>query len=133
MNCSHDTVRGENGRLVCVACDAPIKIKANKFHNELHRGYASRKEANTSAKLHALQAAGKISNLEEQVKFELVSKDGDWSAISYVADWTFIDRGAGYGPIGSLVVMDAKGFKTPVYKQKRRLMKYFHNITIVEV
>jgi hypothetical protein len=133
VKCSHDTVRGENGRLVCIACDAPIGQKTNKYGAERHRGYASKKEADTSANLHALQATGTISNLEEQVRFGLIPADDLGPALSYVSDFTFIDRGAGYGPFNSLVVLDAKGVRTPVYKLKRRLLYHFHGIVIQEV
>lgn len=133
VKCGHETVRGENGRLVCITCDAPIGQRTNKYGAERHRGYASKKEADTSANLHALQSAGKISNLEEQVKFELVpAQPGEKSCI-YVADFTFIDISAGYVASGSLAVMDSKGFRTQVYSIKRKLMKWVHGISIVEV
>ena len=126
MSCSHTTVRAVNGRLVCITCESPLKIKANKFHNERHRGYASKREADTAAKLHALLRGGKISNLEEQVKFVLIPAGGGNSAVSYIADFSYVED-------GELHIVDAKGFITPVYRIKKALMYFIHGITVEEV
>ena len=46
---------------------------------------------------------------------------------TYEADWTV------YFKEGHKEVYDAKGFKTPVYKIKKKLMKALFNIDIQEV
>jgi hypothetical protein len=126
MKCSHDTVRGENGRLVCIACDAPIGQKANKYGAERHRGYASKKEAGVAANLHALAKAGNICNLEEQVRFVLVPACGGNSAVSYVCDFSYVED-------GKLHIVDAKGCITPIYRIKKALMYFIHGISVEEV
>jgi hypothetical protein len=76
--------------------------------------------------LHALSKSGKISDLKEQVPFILVPKDGKQRAMKYIADFTFIED-------EDFVVMDAKGHQTQLYKLKKRLMKYLHELEIREV
>lgn len=46
--------------------------QAPKYHNVKTRGYASAKEAERARVLHLLERAGKIRDLREQVKFELI-------------------------------------------------------------
>ena len=79
-----------------------------------------------SANLNALQRAGIISQLREQPVYELVPKQDGERPVLYVADFDYIEN-------GKLVVMDTKGFKTKDYVIKRKLMKWVHGITIVEV
>lgn len=74
--------------------------------------------------LESKQAAGEISELRRQVPFKLFNKHGQYES-SYYADFTYIWR-------GRLIVEDYKGIRTDVYKQKRRLMKECHGITILE-
>jgi hypothetical protein len=45
----------------------------------------------------------------------------------YIADFVYRDRD------GNRVVEDCKGFRTPVYKLKKKLMLHVHGIRIVEV
>ena len=46
--------------------------------------------------------------------------------IRYIADFMYNDRN------GQLIVEDAKGVKTPVYRLKRRMMPEIYNIEIKE-
>ncbi|MCR0169837.1 DUF1064 domain-containing protein [[Clostridium] innocuum] len=46
--------------------------------------------------------------------------------IRYIADFTYNDGN------GQLIVEDAKGVKTPVYRSKRRLMAELNGIEIKE-
>lgn len=98
----------------------------SKYHAQRHCGYASKREANVSANLHALAAAGKITNLREQVKFELVKGRNGVRGVSYYADFTWIEDGA-------LHVADAKGYPTPAYALKKRLMYLLLGIEIEEL
>lgn len=75
--------------------------------------------------LKLLERAGKISDLKRQVSFELIPKQEGERACTYVADFTYIED-------GKLVVEDCKGFKTDVYKIKKKLMLYVHGIKIKE-
>jgi hypothetical protein len=72
-----------------------------------------------------MEKAGAISDLQEQVWFELTPKMGKMRESSYVADFTYLQD-------GKRVVEDCKGFQPPVYKLKRKMMLYFHGITILE-
>ena len=89
--------------------------------------YDSKKEARRHRELLLLQRAGKITNLERQVKFELIPKQDGERACTYVADFVYnlVDT-------GERVVEDTKGFKTEVYRIKKKLMLWVHKIKIIE-
>ena len=87
----------------------------------------SRKEANRWEELKLLQRAGKIKNLQRQVKFELTPKLADFRASYYIADFVYEDLAS-----GKTVVEDCKGMRTPAYIIKRKLMLYVHGIRILE-
>jgi hypothetical protein len=80
--------------------------------------YASKHEAEVAASLAALERGRKIVDLREQVRFVLVPKNGKLRAVVYVADFAYRD----YGTFVTHIV-DAKGYKTPVYRLKKRLMQ----------
>ena len=103
----------------------------NKYHSIAQDGYASKKEARHAAELKFMQKAGLISELKEQVKFELIPAckrdDGSMErAASYVADFTYIEN-------NDLVVEDTKGMRLPLYILKRKLLLFMHGITIREI
>ena len=101
----------------------------SKYRAVRTNGYASKKEAARAAELHILLKAGIIFDLKEQVRYELIPADkeaGFPRPICYVADFTFTDVKDGF------VVEDVKGFKTPVYNLKKRLMWQVHKIKIRE-
>ena len=75
--------------------------------------------------LRLLERAGKIKGLKRQVKFELIPKQEGERACYYIADFTYTEN-------GELVVEDCKGFKTDVYKIKKKLMLMEHGIRIRE-
>lgn len=85
----------------------------------------SRKEANRWCELKLLERAGKITNLERQVKFELIPKQEGERAVNYIADFVYFEN-------GKRVVEDTKGCRTEVYKLKKKLLKYFYKINIKE-
>ena len=86
--------------------------------------FASRKEAKRYMELRLAQNIGLIGELELQPTFDL-SVNGVLIC-RYKADFRYRqDR--------QQVVEDAKGFKTPEYKLKKKLMKAIHNIEIQEV
>lgn len=109
----------------------PTVKRANKYGNTKYefngRMFASLHEANTAAKLQALERGGKIKELQYQVRIELLPKNGALRAVCYFADFTYLDLDGKYH------VIDAKGFKTPVYRLKKRLAAQFLNIEIEEV
>jgi hypothetical protein len=90
------------------------------------RVFDSKHEMNTAIKLQALEKSGKITDLQYQVPFVLVPKDGKLREITYRADFTFREGGC-------LQVVDAKGHKTQLYILKKRLVRHLHGIEIQEV
>ena len=93
--------------------------------------FDSKKEGAHYYKLKALQAAGKITNLTLQPKFDIAASvilDGTKRRVRYyIADFSYIDDA------GKLVVEDVKGYKTELYKLKRHLVKERHGIEVVEI
>lgn len=93
--------------------------------------FDSRKEYVRYCELLLLQKAGDISDLQTQVKFELIPSQKEFGkvverACTYVADFV-------YEYDGKKVVEDTKGFKTKDYIIKRKLMLWVHGIRIKEV
>lgn len=93
--------------------------------------FDSRKEARRWSELLLLEKAGAIQNLQRQVRYELLPSqriDGKVveRAVHYVADFVYEQDGA-------IVVEDTKGFRTPDYIIKRKLMLWRHGIRISEV
>jgi hypothetical protein len=81
-----------------------------------------------------LQAkAGLILNLREQVRFELTPRqyrpDGTMveRESSYIADFSYDTKW------GKTIIEDVKGFKTPMFRLKKKLMLFIHGIEVVEV
>lgn len=97
----------------------------SKYRAVRTNGYASKREANRAAELELLERAGKICNLRKQVKFVLIEKQGEHRAVTYVADFT-------YREADKPIVEDVKGFRTPVYRLKKRLMFDKYGIDIRE-
>jgi len=83
--------------------------------------FASKKEARRYKELQLLIRAGKISGLRRQVAFPVVIN------AKYIADFVYVDLKTGLE-----VVEDSKGYRTAVYKQKKRLMLAQHGIEIKE-
>lgn len=75
--------------------------------------------------LRLLERAGRITDLQRQVTFELIPKQQGERACTYVADFTYYEN-------GQYVVEDCKGFKTDVYRIKKKLMLWVHGIHIKE-
>lgn len=109
----------------------------SKYHSQRTSGYDSKKEKRRSDELKLMQRAGLLSDLKEQVRFELIPAQYEIvnkkrkcieQSCFYVADFTYIEN-------GSLVVEDVKSPITrlnPVYIIKRKLMLYVHGIKIRE-
>lgn len=128
------TIRLDNRQLKKLGIDVPSaenKYKAQKITVD-GKTYASLKEAHRHCELVMLQKAGIITELQEQVVFELIPKQYDESgkllerACKYIADFVYTEN-------GKTVVEDAKGLKTEVYKIKRKLMLFRYGIRIREV
>ena len=96
--------------------------------------YRSQRERDRHQALLMLEKAGRVTGLVREVKFELapgVQIQGEKRkrpAVRYVADFVYSDVYA-----GRIVVEDAKGMQTPVYRLKKHLMATVHGIHIREV
>ena len=92
--------------------------------------FDSKKEANYYTKLKILKGAGKITDLELQKKFILQDKftlnSKTYRAITYVADFVYKEN-------GQVHVVDTKGYRTQVYKIKKKLFMKKYGIEIEEV
>lgn len=88
--------------------------------------FASRKEANRYLVLKQLLRCNKITDLQLQVKYTFVLNDKK-IGIAYIADFTYTDV-----ETELFVVEDVKGYKTDIYKLKKKLMKAFFDIDILE-
>ena len=97
--------------------------------------FDSQKEAKRWSELKLMEKAGVISDLERQVKFELIPSQRINGKVverscSYVADFVYTEG-------GEKVVEDIKGYKGGgayvVFSLKRKLMLYIHGIRVREV
>ena len=106
--------------------------------------FDSRKEARRYIELQWLLKAGTITDLQRQVRFELIPAQREPDTIgprggrkpgkliekevSYIADFVYTDT-----ETGRRIVEDTKGVRTKEYIIKRKLMLYMHGIRIREV
>ena len=124
------------------AAIAPPKRK-NKYGARRVGSHASEKEHKRAAELKLLERAGVISNLREQVPFELIPAQYGTCGLDlkgkpvrvclersckYIADFVYTDNQS-----GNTVVEDTKGVRTKEYIIKKKLMLYLHGIRIKEV
>lgn len=140
----------EQQRAEKAAADAKAKTEKPKKGNKLHAEkvdmtmpdgtlmhFDSKREARRYMDLWLMQRSGQITNLRTQVKYPLLPKqerkDGTKErAIDYVADFV-------YEKDGETVAEDSKGFRNTsgatykVFVMKRKMMLYFHGITVKEV
>jgi hypothetical protein len=89
--------------------------------------FASKAEAKRYAELLILENAGKITHLGVQPKFLLRVSAGGFPLGNYVADFEYV------ADDGQHIVEDVKGFKTPLYKWKKKHAEAQYGIKIVEI
>lgn len=90
--------------------------------------YDSKREAKRGAELELMEKIKLISGLGRQVKYILIPKQEGERECSYIVDFQYFDLDK-----GKSVWEDVKGYKTEVYRIKKKLMKHVHGITITEV
>lgn len=104
--------------------------------------FDSQKEYRRFRELCLLEKAGRITDLQRQVKFVLIPAQYEPDTIgkrggvkrgklierecSYIADFTYTED-------GKQIVEDTKGFKTTEYIIKRKMMLYRYGIRIIEI
>lgn len=115
---------------------APEKPKRSKYNNTRHE-FAdgntadSTKEGWRFIELQKLEATGRIRNLKAGNNKQKYRLEIDGVHIcDYVPDAVYEEFD---GQEWRVVVEDTKGFRTPVYKLKKKLMKAIHNIDIREI
>lgn len=98
----------------------------HKFHAKktVYNGktYDSKREAQRAEELECMEASGMISNIREQVPFELQpaytnNKGKKIRPIIYIADFV-------YEQDGQTIVEDVKGVKTKEYMLKKKMFEY---------
>ena len=97
----------------------------NKYHNKKcfykDMMFDSKKERDYYVILEMMLKNNQITDLKTQVKFELQPSfkfNGKTiRSISYIADFTYIKD-------GKLIIVDTKGYRTEVYKLKKKMMQY---------
>lgn len=91
--------------------------------------FDSKKEARRYTDLRLMEMAGEIGQLERQPSFELHAVNPATGEIvtlgSYRADFR-------YRRLSGVVVEDVKGFKTPIYRWKKRHVEAQYGIQILE-
>jgi hypothetical protein len=95
--------------------------------------FPSKREANRYGELRVLEQVGGITDLERQVRFAI--EVNGVKVCTYVADFQYrepLPDHLGVTGRSELVVEDCKGFRTPEYKLKAKLMRAVHGITIRE-
>lgn len=114
---------------------AGTKCGWNKYHAVKVKTddgvFDSKKEYKEWLKLKKLQEQGTITDLQRQVEFVLIPTQYINGHLAeqrcvYKADFVYYNQGI-------LIVEDTKGFKTPDYIIKRKLMLHKFQIKITEV
>jgi len=88
--------------------------------------FDSKWESERYGQLRAMERGGIVTDLKLQVKYDIVIND--IKICRYIADFVYKEE----SPDGKIkeIVEDAKGFETPEFKLKKKLMKAVHGIDI---
>lgn len=113
-----------------------IDQKQNKYKNTKveYKGikFDSIKEMKHYQLLEYLQKIGEIKELKLQVPYELIPKykinNKTVRKTTYIADFTYITT-----KDDKLHIVDTKGFKTDVYRLKKKLFEYKYGVEVEEV
>lgn len=113
-----------------------IDVKQNKYKNksvEYHGiKFDSKKEMAYYIKLELLEQKGIIKDLELQKSFELQPSfklnGKTYKKITYRADFSYV-----LVQDNKIHIVDTKGFRTEVYKLKKKMFAYKYGIEIEEI
>src|SRR5438552_15212615 len=96
--------------------NSPLRYSKYKAKPHIIDGYRfdSKKEAQRYSELKLLEYAGEISHLIVHPSF--IIEINKVTICCYEADFRYLE-------LGKPIVEDVKGYKTPVYKLKKKLMK----------
>ena len=104
---------------------APSKYR-NKKVTTPEGTFDSQREFKRWQELKLLERSGAISGLQRQVRYVLIPKIGKHRETAYIADFAYLDENQ------KPVAEDVKGMKTEVYRIKQKLLRWVHNIEILE-
>lgn len=113
-----------------------IDVKQNKYKNKkiIYDGikFDSKREMAFYVKLKLLEEKGIIKDLELQKSFELQPSfklnGKTYKKITYKADFSYVSV-----EDNKIHIVDTKGFRTDVYKLKRKMFAYKYGIEIEEI
>lgn len=114
-----------------------MNLRENKYKNKMvildNIKFQSRKESNRYMELKLLEKTGLIKELELQKEFLLQpsfkKNDKTYRKITYKADFYYFDA-----HLGKYIAEDVKGFKTDVYKLKKKMFEYkYPELELVEI
>lgn len=88
--------------------------------------FASKKEALRYKLLRDREQRGEIRDLRLQVRFPIVING--IKVCTYIADFEYVEVAS-----GERVVADVKGWRTDLYKLKKKLMLWVNGISILEL
>jgi len=95
--------------------------------------FPSQREANRYGELRLLERAGEIRDLTLQPRFELhahllsIVHKPPVSIGAYLADFAYVTKD------GTTVIEDCKGFRTPLYRWKKKHVEAEYGVRIVEI
>lgn len=117
--------------------EGAVAKKPSKYHNARTKVdglvFDSKREADRWMALRARAEAKDITNLRRQVSFDLTTlnrvapEEGGFQTVGrYIADFTYLEN-------GRVVVEDAKGVRTALYKWKKKHFEIEYGLSIREV
>ena len=94
--------------------------------------FDSKREANRYSELLLMEKAGIIASLRLQPEFKCMVNGK--KVCTYKADFEYlmVDDIGPQGQIGYYIVEDVKGFKTPVYRLKKKLVEACYPGTVIK-
>jgi hypothetical protein len=108
----------------------PIK-KGSKYGNRIvivdGKKFHSAAEGERYKTLRLREKRGKIFNLECQPRYPVRHPETNQLCFTYIADFRYLDAN------NNIIVEDVKGMRTPVFILKKKLVRIFLNVHIVEV
>lgn len=88
--------------------------------------FPSKKEATRYGQLKWLEKVGEIADLRLKTRYDIIV--GGIKICQYEDDFSYVNKGD-----TGRTIEDAKGFRTPVYRLKKKLMRACNGIEIKEV
>ena len=126
--CGGRAIASSEGTAVCLACFEKA-LRRPKYGNRRRKQdgftFDSKKEADRYEQLRSLERAGKVKELI--VHPRLGVKVNGQLVCTYVGDFRYVDC-----ETGQVVIEDVKGYRTDLYKLKKKLVKAVLGVEIKE-